>query len=170
MAVPDRPLDLEESAEVRRFYRLETRLLDSHRYEEWLDLLTDQVTYRIPVRETREEPDKELQGRFYHVDDDRFQLQLRVDRLQTEFAWAEDPPTRTRHLLYPTRALELEDGRVQTLTNLLLVVTRRNESSSILSGEREDVLRAVDGEWKLDHRIVRLDQAVLPVRSLSFFI
>lgn len=163
-------MDTDEYDEILNFYRLETILLDEHRYEEWLDLLTESVQYKVPVRETRAGPTEEVRGDLHHIDDDKFQLEKRVERINTEFAWAEDSPTRTRHILFNTRTIQTDENRAQTLCNLLLCVTRRNDPTKILSGEREDVLRKVDQEWKLEDRVVRLDQTSLPVRSVSFFI
>jgi len=36
--------------EVEDFLWNEADLLDEHQYEEWLDLLTDDVTYWMPIR------------------------------------------------------------------------------------------------------------------------
>jgi ethylbenzene dioxygenase beta subunit len=40
----------------------------------------------------------------------------------------------------------------------------------LLSGERQDVLRRVDGEWRLAKRWVILDSTTLPTLNLSFLI
>ena len=39
-------------------------------------------------------------------------MRLRVDRLQTEHAWAEDPPSRTRRVVTNIRVRELGPGEV----------------------------------------------------------
>ena len=36
--------------EVERFLAMETRLLDEQKFEDWLDLFTDDAVYRMPVR------------------------------------------------------------------------------------------------------------------------
>ncbi len=48
--------------EVERFYYDEAALLDSHRYDEWLALFSDDAHYFMPIRRTRmqRELDKEL--------------------------------------------------------------------------------------------------------------
>jgi len=48
--------------EVERFYYDEAALLDSHRYEEWLALFSDDAHYFMPIRRTRvqRELDKEF--------------------------------------------------------------------------------------------------------------
>ena len=48
--------------EVEDFFYLEADLLDEHRYEEWLDLLTEDIRYHAPMKRNvaSKEMDKEL--------------------------------------------------------------------------------------------------------------
>src|SRR4029450_6301323 len=95
--------------EVERFLHREARLLDQRRFQEGLTLFTEDTRYWMPVRRTRLsegraeswEIDKELSGEHEvaYFDDDLPLLQLRVARLATDMAWAENPPSRTRHLV-----------------------------------------------------------------------
>jgi len=41
--------------------------------------------------------------------------------------------------------------------------------TDILVGKREDLLRKVDGHWKIARRKIVLDQSVLLTKNLSFF-
>ena len=55
-------------------------------------------------------------------------------------------------------------------SNLLLFRSRWDDPEHVvLSAERRDVLRRVDGEWKLAKRVVILDSATLPTMNISFF-
>lgn len=68
----------EVKREVVDFLIAEAELLSSHKYAEWLDILTDDIDYQMPVRITREkEKDQlsvELSKKFHHFYDDKNHL------------------------------------------------------------------------------------------------
>src|SRR5713226_8673687 len=91
------------SREVEQFLYREARLLDDRRFHEWLELLTDDVHYWVPIRETMQQqpdgfhPEDELAVSY--MDDNKEFLTMRIARLDTGLAHAETPPSRTRHLI-----------------------------------------------------------------------
>ena len=68
--------------EVERFYYDEAALLDSHRYDEWLALFSDDAHYFMPIRRTRmqRELDKEFTkpGEMAFFDDTKALLAGRI--------------------------------------------------------------------------------------------
>jgi len=85
-------------------------------------------------------------------------------------AWAEDPPSRTRHLIGNLEAKPLENGGVEARTAFLVYRSHLETDHQLLSGFREDVLRQVDGEWKVARRTIVLDANVLLDKNLSVFL
>src|SRR5947208_1391806 len=101
--------------EVEQFLYREARLLDQRRFHEWLDLFTDDVRYWMGARSNRYprtskaisilspnryvEDDKTREDELSIFDETKETLSGRVARLETGMAWAEDPPSRTRHLI-----------------------------------------------------------------------
>lgn len=168
----DANVDTETRADVRRFLLREAELLDDRRFQEWLDCLTSDVEYRIPVRVTREAESDAAFIDMAHIDDDKYRLDKRVERLQTHYAWAEDPPTRTRHFVSNIRVTATDtDGELTAKSNVLVSILRGDDPDPrFLSGERVDRLRRVDGDLLLADRRVELDHTTLPVASLSIFI
>jgi ethylbenzene dioxygenase subunit beta len=163
-------------ADVTEFLYQEAELLDEGRLREWLDLLTEDVRYQVPIRITKElGPEAGVTGVVedaYHLDEDRDSLEMRVERVETGFAWAEDPPSRIRHFVSNVRVAEVSgrDGEVAVRSSVLVYRSRWDEPSyDILSARRLDVLRRVDGGWKLAERRVILDNTTLPTLNLSFF-
>lgn len=156
--------------EIRDFLIEEAELLDTGRFREWLDHVTDDMRYFVPVRVTRERaaPTDIVAGAF-HMDDDHDALEMRVLRLETEYAWAEDPPSRTRHFVTNLRVCATErDGELRVKSNLLLYRTRGDVPKfDLLSGERHDTLRREDDAWKLASRAVILDQSVILTHNLA---
>lgn len=159
--------------EVEDFLYHEAELVDSGRFGEWLELMTDDVRYEMPVRMTRERggaPDVSDEAQFFW--DDRATLQLRVDRLRTEFAWAEDPPSRTRHFVANVRVRPAERPDEVEARSYVLITRSRGDGAryDLLAGERRDRLRRVDGAWRLARRAFVVDQVVLGTRNLSIFV
>lgn len=156
--------------EVLHFLYKEAELLDARRFSEWLELLTEDITYRMPVSLTR--------GRTpgYSQQTDIFSenvasLRVRVHKLETEFAWADMPPSRTRHLVTNVRVKATPKADEVGALNSILVYRHRSADASpdLFCGERQDLLRRVDGQWRLARRTIFLDQTVVEARHLGIF-
>src|SRR5215475_16101051 len=159
--------------EVERFYYDEAALLDAHRYEEWLALFSDDARYFMPIRRTRtqRELDKEFTrpGEMAFFDDTKQLLEGRVAKLKSGRAWAEDPPSRTRHLITNVRVVK-DDGRtLEVESNFHLYRTRLNSEETSWIGSRRDVLRRAGGSFQIADRRIFLEQTVLLARNLSNF-
>jgi 3-phenylpropionate/cinnamic acid dioxygenase small subunit len=152
----------------------EAELLDTGRFEEWLDQFTEDAVYQVPVRTTRERAaaDCEVSSEMFHLNESLHSLKVRVARLRTEFAWAEDPPSRTRHVVSNVRVRPAEQPDEVEARSYLLVYRNRGADAGhdLLSGEREDLLRRVDGRWRIARRRVVLDQSTLGTKNLAIFL
>ena len=159
--------------EVYSFLMHEAEVLDERHEREWLEMLTDDVEYLMPVRVNRErgEGDGFSEEAFY-FEETRGSLELRVRRFETEYAWAEDPPSRTRHFVTNVRvAPGEEEDEVAVRSNLLLYRSRGSDPRyDLISAERKDTLRREDGRWKLRKRVILLDHSVLTTHNLSVFL
>ncbi|GAC1317819.1 MAG: 3-phenylpropionate/cinnamic acid dioxygenase subunit beta [Chloroflexota bacterium] len=163
------PLNLALWFEALTWLDHEADLLDTGRFDEWLKLLDDDVRYTVPVRLTRERGGgADTHAGSPHFLDDIGTLRMRVQRLESEFAWAEDPPSRTRRFVTNVRPQPTADG-VDVRSYLLLYRNRGEDvTAELISAERHDHLRrAADGNLKLLEREVRLDQSTLGVRNLA---
>jgi 3-phenylpropionate/cinnamic acid dioxygenase small subunit len=104
------------------------------------------------------------------LDETKATLGGRVARLDTGMAWAEDPPSRTRHII---TNIEVEPGdapsELKVYSNFLVYRTRAETEQDFYVGARQDVLRRVDGAWKIAHRKLILDQNVLLAKNVSIF-
>ena len=160
--------------ELMQFYIREAWLLDERKFSEWLDIFTDDVLYFMPRRKNvlRRELHRELSplGDLAILEEDKRYLEMRVARLDTNMAWAEDPPSRTRHLIGNLEAQPLENGETQARTAFLVYRSHLETDHQLLSGCREDVLRKVDGAWKVARRTIVLDANVLLDKNLSVFL
>jgi len=116
-------MNLDTLHEVEQFLYREARLLDRRQFHAWLELFTDDVHYWMPMRNNRypksskalkildhdRYADEELTGpnELALLDETKRTLSRRIARLDTGMAWAEDPPSRTRHLI---SNIEIEAG------------------------------------------------------------
>jgi 3-phenylpropionate/cinnamic acid dioxygenase small subunit len=95
---------------------------------------------------------------------------MRVARLDTRMAWAEDPPSRACHLIGNLEAAPLENGEVEAKTAFLVYCSHLETDHQLLSGCRGDVLREVKGAWKVARRTIVLDANLLLDKNLSVFL
>lgn len=161
--------------EVHQFLVEEAEMLDEQRYDDWLALLTDDVVYRMPVRvttagigtaSTRSDMD--------HFLEDRYSLRKRVERLHTDYAWTEDPPSRVRHFVSNVRAFRPVDEPADDVIARSYVLLFRSRGDTrageLLAGERTDRLRPVEQGWRLACRDIVVDESVLRTQNLAIFL
>ena len=103
-------------------------------------------------------------------DEDIRTLTARVARLDTGMAWAEDPPSRTRHLITNIEvAPDASESELTVHSNFIVYRSRGETEQDFYVGARQDRLRRVDGAWKIASRRMVLDQNVLTAKNLSIF-
>jgi 3-phenylpropionate/cinnamic acid dioxygenase small subunit len=159
---------------VQSFLTREARLQDDRKLTEWLELFADDLRYWMPVVTNRIGRDvgKELSafGEVAHFDDDKTSLTNRVKRLLTGMAWAETPPSRTRHLIGNIEILEqAADEGLLVRSNFLLYRSHLEYDHEIFSGYRLDRLRPHGQAWLITQRDIILDQSVVTQKNLGIF-
>ncbi len=151
----------------------EAAALDDNRVDDWLEMLHPEIDYRVPLRATRERAaGSGFSAEGYHLCETHDSLALRVERLSGDYAWAEDPPSRTRRLVTNFRVFAVDGSAdLRVRSNLLLYRERLDETRpQLLSAEREDDLREAGGELRLARRLVLLDHAMLNTPNLGIFL
>jgi phthalate 3,4-dioxygenase beta subunit len=165
---------IEVHYQVSAFLADEAALLDCQRYGEWLALLADDVVYRMPVSTTvaRGTPPGVPTGAIDHFDEDHYTLSKRVQRLLTDRAWTEDPPSRTRRFVTNVRVeAAASDAEVVAHSYLLLFRSRLDvRPPEWVSAARRDVLRRAEGGWLIARRHITVDEAVLRTQNLAVFL
>jgi 3-phenylpropionate/cinnamic acid dioxygenase small subunit len=156
---------------VEQFLYEEAALLDQREQKEWLSLLDEDVEYKAPLRITREDANNTYSRSSYYFDEDYGSLKARVQRFESEYAWSERPPSRTRRFVTNVRASEQDDGSVNAESYLLLYYSQGDsESYTFLAGRREDVLRPDDDTFTIAKRHIFLDHAVPKIDKISVFL
>lgn len=159
--------------EVTRFYHDEAALLDEHRYAEWVALFTEDTHYFMPLRRTVTRRQQHLEftkpGEIAYFDDNKMVLEARVAKLATGTAWAEDPPSRTRHLVTNVRVVDDRGDELDAESNFILHRTRLKSEETTWVGSRKDTLRRDAGSLRIAKRHIFLEQTVLRSQNLSNF-
>jgi len=165
--------------EVEAFLYQEAELLDERRYEEWLDLFTDDAHYFMPMRRNvpHDEPEREFTRAGLDVnwfDEGKDTLTRRVKQILTGVHWAEEPPSRICHMISNVQVLAASPAgpspaEVSVKSRFLVYRNRVETETDFLVGKREDLLRRVNGGWKIARRKIILDQSVLLAKNLTVF-
>ncbi|WP_435182604.1 aromatic-ring-hydroxylating dioxygenase subunit beta [Halobellus sp. EA9] len=161
--------------EVEQFLFYEAELLDNRELHEWFDHVADDVSYRMPRRLMRENTASVFSEKGYYFNEDYGSLKARVERFDSEYAWAERPPTRTRRYVTNVRVTrddeDLADDELFVESNLLVYISRGDsDEHTFYSARREDVLRRRGDDFEIADREIRLDQTVLSTDNVSIFL
>jgi phthalate 3,4-dioxygenase beta subunit len=151
----------------------EAELLDGRRFREWLSLLAVDIRYRMPTTvTTMRRTDHVPLGAMAHFDEDRYSLEKRVERLEGDHAWTEDPPSRARRFVTNVRVAPIDGSDdVEARSYLLLYRSRGDDRpADLVSVERTDRLRPRPGGWLLVARELAIDEAVLRTQNLALFL
>ena len=166
--------------EIEDFLYLEADLLDQRRFKDWLDLLTEDLTYFMPMRRNvkfgqhaERENTKQGEGISW-FDEDKWTLGKRVEQILTGVHYAEEPLSRVTHMVSNVRLLEVrpsvEDAQEVTVGCRFLVYQNRIEYQNFtFIGRRTDELRRVGTSWQIARREIILEQNVLLAKNLSVF-
>jgi 3-phenylpropionate/cinnamic acid dioxygenase small subunit len=85
-------------------------------------------------------------------------------------AWAEDPPSRTRHIVNNVEVEPADaEGELKVYSNVVVYRSRGETEQDFFVGARQDLLRRVDGALTIARRRVVLDQNVLVAKNISIF-
>lgn len=152
------------SAVEALLYR-EARFMDEHRFNDWLELWSEDALYWVPANADNIDPR-------FHVNliyDDKARLFERIERLSSGAAWAQDPPSRMRRII---GNLEIEEGlpsEVIAYSNFILTELRRSKQDAF-AGRTIHTLRAENGSLKIVQKKVLLVNNDEVIDNLTFLI
>jgi 3-phenylpropionate/cinnamic acid dioxygenase small subunit len=160
-------------AEVERFFALEYELLDERRFDAWLELLDDDLRYRMPMARNVpfDAPEREYAGagEACWFDEGKDTLRKRVQQIAGGDHWAEEPRSRTTHLVANVRIERVAGEEITAKSRFVVCACRLEHDVDVFIGKRFDVLRRAGGDLRLLARTIQLDQSVLLTRNLTTF-
>ncbi|EHG5981871.1 3-phenylpropionate/cinnamic acid dioxygenase subunit beta [Escherichia fergusonii] len=168
------------TAEIADFFYAEASLLDERNFQAWLDLLHDDIVYFMPMcRNVKfgQHAAKEntvLGNDISWFDEGKWTLTKRVEQILTGVHYAEEPLSRTTHLISNVRVLDVrkdEDNQllISTSCHFIMYLNRVEYEVNLLAGKRYDTLIATGDSYQVLKREIILDQNVLLVKNLTTF-
>ena len=151
--------------QVEQFIYHEADLMDEHRYDEWLALWTDDALYWVPSGGDDIDPKREISL----IYDDRVRLQVRITRLKSGFAHAQEPKSRMRRVVSNIVTKEAENGDIVVFSNFLLIELRRGKQDTF-AGRTIHRLRPDNGSFRLASKKVLLVNNDEYIDNLTFLI
>jgi 3-phenylpropionate/cinnamic acid dioxygenase small subunit len=154
-----------DRGEIERFLFHAARLMDEHRYDEWLALWAlDDATYWIPANADDIDPTRNVSI----IYDRRGQLRNRIKRLK-ETLWLKERAPRLKRII-GNLIIEAENGgEVAVSSNFILAELHRG-TQTIWAGTTNHVLLTERGEFRLKSKKVMLLNNNEPVPNMLFLI
>ena len=165
--------------EISEFLHHEADLLDARQFDEWLDLLAEDMTYAMPLRLNVAYEDHEQRAttrpgdEACWFDEGKSTLAKRVAQIRTKVHWAEEPFSRVSHLVTNIRVLAARPdtaspSEVDVGCRFVVYRNRVEAETDFFVGQRKDTLRRTpDGGWLVASRLLLLDQNVLLAKNLT---
>jgi 3-phenylpropionate/cinnamic acid dioxygenase small subunit len=139
-------------ADVTAFVYREARLLDEHRFDEWLELFAPDGRYWMPLE--YHQTDRRLTASL--MDEDLFLLRLRVERLKGNRTYSQKPKSRCHHVLQQPQldAFDREADRYVVWTAMHYLETRMDQQDLYAAWATHE-LTVIDGALRI--RLKRVD-------------
>jgi len=166
--------------EVEEFFYEEATCLDERRFDDWLDLMHEDIVYYMPMRfnvkfgmHAEKENSPEDSGISW-FNEDKWTLEKRVQQIMTGVHYAEEPLSRLSHLITnvqvrgasPDSASATE---IKTLCRFHIYQNRVENEEYHFIGRRYDTLVPAGDSFQVIRREILLEQNVLLAKCLTAF-
>ena len=144
--------------QVEDFLYAEADLLDSWRLDEWVGLFDqERGGYYMP---TTDHPDGDPNVDLFLIADDMPKLRSRVEQLLSGLTWAENPRSRTRHMVSNV-LIDERNGDDLRVSAAFAVHRFKNGAADVYVGSYLYGLTAVEGKLKIREKRCMLDMDAL---------
>jgi 3-phenylpropionate/cinnamic acid dioxygenase small subunit len=160
------PMSAVSESELARFVYHEARLIDERRYDEWLNLFTEDALYWMPL--TRNQPDGiNFTSLLY---EDRLLLRVRIERLKSNRAFAQQQPSFCQHVLQAPQveSNDAQRGEHVTRTPFIYFESQLDEQI-VLAGVVTHHIVTIDGGLRMRLKKVELVNCDAALPSIQLF-
>jgi 3-phenylpropionate/cinnamic acid dioxygenase small subunit len=166
---PDKPLAVLDNdgllRRVEQFLYLEARLQDTHAYDEWEALWTDDAIYWIPVNGSDTDPERHMSI----VYDNRSRISVRIKQLKTGRHHTQTPRSELARIIANIELAGGTEDEFDVRANAFIFEDNlRGETT--WAARNEYRLRLVDGELRMVRKKVSLVNNHKPIFTLSFLV
>lgn len=157
---------------AQEFMAWEAKLLDERRFEEWYELLDDELLYEVPLKIARQQMNEETPDYGYRIRDFKSHIRVRIDRLSTGHAWAEMPVSRTLRMVGSVFAALTDIPDVISVESAVMIYRQRghDEPGDMIPVRRQDLLRMTEKGPVLLKRTAYITEVTLNTPNLGVFI
>lgn len=149
---------------IEAFLFKEAQLLDERRYDEWVDLFSEDGVYWVPSGQAGN-----VEQSVALIYDNVPRLKERMLRQKAHTFWAQQPPTLTTRLVSNVTAQTTAEGELSVDSRFIICLLRRNEST-LLSGVARYVLIPHGTGFAIRKRVIDLQQRDQSFDNLTFLI
>lgn len=162
-----RPTPPERRATVEELLMTEAALLDAGEHRRWLDLLTEDVRYWVPLVWDARGPAEQLNL----IYDDHRLLSDRVYRIETGDAHSQDPPSRVTRALSNLRCRPCDDAADHWVVHSVFVLHEtRHEVVSAYTGRYSHLVRETPDGLRIARKRVDLTTSDHVLSNLTFLL
>ncbi|WP_433598324.1 aromatic-ring-hydroxylating dioxygenase subunit beta [Nocardia sp. CA-135953] len=148
-------------AEAEAFLFLEARLLDDGRFEDWLDLYSDDCVYWVPSHPGGGDPETEVSIAL----DDRRRLEDRIVWLRSAYIWSQIPKSRTVRMLSNVEVAR--DGEDVLVRSNFVLHEARGPRHATHFGWLHHRIAAASTGWNVRAKHVYLVESDQPHENMS---
>jgi 3-phenylpropionate/cinnamic acid dioxygenase small subunit len=142
----------------------EGRLLDDRRFEDWMNLFTDDGLYWVPSTPNQTDPYKTASLFF----DDRELMKTRVDRLGHPRIHIQTPPSRTNHMVSNVIVEEADEAAgVYLVSSSMLMTECRLDIQRHFSGRQYHRLEREGNSFRIRLKRVHLINCDSPFEAMA---
>jgi 3-phenylpropionate/cinnamic acid dioxygenase small subunit len=150
---------------ARLLYR-EARLLDRHRYDDWLALYAPECVYWVPGTPDGGDPRSEIAVTF----DDRRRIEDRIYRIRTGFAWSQAPLSRTVRQISNVELFSGKRTGTHMVRSNFMITEFWGDEIRYLAGWTAHLLENAPDPWRITAKQVNLIDCDQCIRNLSILL
>jgi 3-phenylpropionate/cinnamic acid dioxygenase small subunit len=144
----------------------ETRLLDQHRFEEWLDLFTDDAHYWMPLEWGQTDP--RLTASLMY--EDKLLLRIRVERLKGNRTFSQKPKSRCHHVLQTPQVDRRDEAANEYVTwTPMHYIETRYDDQQLYAAWATHTLAMQDGRLRIKFKRVDLVNSEAAFGNIQLF-
>lgn len=158
-------IDLNVLTEVQQFLYREARLQDSHAYDDWEALWTDDAIYWIPANGADIDPEEQMSI----IYDNRSRIGLRIKQFHTGQRHTQMPRSALGRVVSNIEILA-DDGSEITVASNAMIYESNLRGETVWATRNEFVLRRSDDGLRMARKKVVLVNNDKPIYTLSFLV
>ena len=150
---------------VKQFLFKEARLQDTHQYDEWEALWSDDAIYWVPANGDDIDPEHEMSILY----DNRSRIKVRVDQLKTGRRHTQTPRSSLARVVSNVEIIGVEGSEISVLANAIIYEDNLR-GQTVWASRNEFLLREQGDTFQLVRKKVNLANNHRAIFTLSFLV